>query len=115
MVILLLPITPPQNEPKEGRYRGKIKSVGNKNFVYEELTGFGEKIGIIGKLIKIGDLKIHYNETFYDKGFQGKLQSMGAVKFNYFIENTIKKDWYFGKFKGETGNDSKIVIYLFRL
>ena len=43
------------------------------------------------KLIKIGRLRIHYHETHYDKGFQGKLQSIGAVKFNYFIENAINK------------------------
>ena len=34
------------------------------------------------KLIKTGRLRIHYHETHYDKGFQGKLQSIGAVKFN---------------------------------
>lgn len=101
---------------EKGGYRGKIKSVGDKNFIYEGWTGYGEKIGIVGKLIKIGDVKINYYKTDYDKGFQGKLKSIGAVKFNYFIENAInKKAGIVGKFKDQTGKDSRIVIYPFQL
>ncbi len=82
--------------------------MGNKNFVFDGLTSFGKEISIVCKLIKIGHIKIHYYETDYDKGFQGKLRSIGGVKCNYFIENAInKKAGIVGEFKRPNGERLK--------
>ena len=99
---------------EKGQYRGKIKSVGNKLFMYEMWTSYGEKIGIVGNLIKVGSIKINYFETDYDKGFQGNLKSIGDLKFSYFNETyNNKKANIVGKFKEQTGQDPRIIIYPF--
>ena len=97
---------------KKGKYRGKIKSFGNKEFKYEGWSSWGEKVGMTGKIKSIGNIKINYYDTDYDEGYKGKLKSIGTIKFIYFGDTfNEKKANIVGGFKGQTGQDGRLLIH----
>ncbi len=97
---------------ESGKYRGKIKSLGDKQFKYEGWSSWGDKVGMVGKINAIGPLQIKYYDTDYDTGFKGKIKSIGAVQFSYFRDTyNNKKANIVGKFKQQTGHDSRLLIH----
>ena len=67
---------------------------------------------MVGRLTSIGPIIINYYETDYDKGYKGKLKSIGTVKFMYYGETTNnKKANIVGKFKQQVGQDERLIIY----